>query len=453
VEYQQTEREVEGEGDPSHRGPIHITLSRDYMNDKFGLLIEKNAKTLLVVSLNSCIGASIVDINTREELKLTGMLENLRAVQVDTIKSLTGVVNVIASGVVNSTNSEVLELTRRKLDAIEAQKQMEHDLMVEREVFDVLFDVIGDVEDVEMQRLQVEMEIDMMAVVAVDDTCDIITEDVYAYIKNAVYDPAYAEETKLLYECYFPKDPWEDLELSPSEFVPEGTLEMVEELFIIQQMAMNIVSRKKNFNAWRSYSRKCKIARQFSIVQKKKRMFAKFVKIHTDYQLMEKMSRVIQTFLIHRIRDKKTRRLNAEYCQYMLIKASSFCNTHRMLKKRNICMKYLIYRLRTKQKYHSVIFNLMDRRFIKTYYTWALAYKNHNKARLEKEAKNHAAAWQIQCSVRIIQSRRVLFRKQCQKIIILGMRCAFARRAVIQQERYLHRVEESDVTLTAWKSR
>lgn len=436
-----------------NHNPIAITLSKDFLNDKFGLMIECDAKNILTVSLNNCISAIILVIADREKNKLTKISHSLRAVQVDTIRSLEDVVNVIANGIVKSANDKVLNLTQKKLDAIEAQKRLEYDLMVEREVFDVLFDIVGDVEDMELRRLQAEAELDMMAVVAVDDACDIITNGVYDFIESALNDPANSEDTKLLYECFFPRDPWEDLELSPTEFVSEETLQTVEELFLIQRMAMNIVSKKEHFCAWRCYNKKCKLAKEFSVLQKKKRMFAKFVKIHTDHQLMERMSKVIQKFLIHRIRDRKTRRLNAEYCQSILAKADAFCKTHRMLKKRDICMRYWIYRLRTQQKYHSVIFNLMDRRFIKTYYTWALAYKNHKRDRLAKEARDTAAAWQIQCFVRIRQAQHKLFVKQCQKKIILGMRCAFARRAVIQQERYLHRVEESGVALTAWKCR
>lgn len=430
----------------AYDGEETLSFSEEVVGKRYGDAVRIEAAVLLRDGLKGAIEAVSPTIAERTVAAYDIRLERLYQIQDITVEDLQVDISTVLDSAVENADAGVVVSTQNMLIARENARIAEYNRAVGREVFDVLFDVIERIELADREAVERELKIDACASLVVTATTTLILED--EFVVGVLRD----QSSRVLMELYHAMHPWEALDEDPAAFVDEEVLGEVEELFIIQQMQQHSFLKKHCVAMWKDYVAKQKLARVFCDLQMKKRSFRAFRDNHDLFQLRRRSAVVLQQFFIHMFRDRRRRRLHAEHLAACHRRADAHQKVV-LLRRRNVALRFFVYRLRTQQKFHSVIFNLTERRFIKTYYTWLHHYKGHKKERLERETRQNAAALQIECAARILLARRRLFMKQMQLRLIMGVKVMLALQKVRARQKYIERFGEYFNCVVTWKER
>jgi chemotaxis protein histidine kinase CheA len=221
--------------------------------------------------------------------------------------------------------------------------------------------------------------------------------------------------------------------------------------------AMYAHARKARANQRLRYKRICmRVFKQYLAV---KRIKHRYVRLMKSYYWSEYRN----AFARQRLRTAMCERIQGVARKYLIRKSNA------LIRRANIrgkefyesklraqakdSLKFWKYLAVTNLKAKNTIFQLKDRRFILTFYTWLHTYKQHKKDRLQTHKEREDASAIIQSAARVLFARNVVKRIYAQRSMAYAMRIAVAKRRVRRMRVYRRRLEDCEQSLQTLRSK
>lgn len=231
-------------------------------------------------------------------------------------------------------------------------------------------------------------------------------------------------------------DPWNNLDLDPEEFCGEEVLYEVEERYLITRMNKENQLKRAFFDAFETTRQVRRLHAQVMEKWTVREMKAAYERRLLHDKMARRVARYVGLVVARRRRFKFAQKLQAK-CE----QADRMAEKHlrrRALKQ----VKWWKYWANVEARAGVVVFNVVEREFLKAFYTWKHKW-TLVKARKEKEEKKrYAAAARILFHLKIKIMRRRKRKDHAVRVITCMGQIFLARRAVAKIRSYQRKLHD-----------
>jgi ankyrin repeat protein len=225
-------------------------------------------------------------------------------------------------------------------------------------------------------------------------------------------------------------DPWNNLDIDPEEWLSEDTLGEVEEMFLISNMNRERKYKRAFFDSF-GLSKAVRLrSRRFTekwAMQELKEAYARRL-LHD--RMARKVARYVMLVVVRRRRHKFALQLQAK-CET----ADEIALRNR--KKRALKMiQWWKYWANCEARAGVVVFNIVEREFLKAFYTWKHKFNLRRQAQAENKKKRDFAATKILLLLKLKVRRRRIRRANAVRALQCMGQIFLARRQVAQMRSY-----------------